>query len=715
MAHLWSTLRVGTWTEREQVATWSQRAYPKKVIIDTQGDSQMHSITPFSALQDALENTNQWHELTISSFPPENLASAQLVLQYAKPMIALRILRVAAGCVNSPSFTHLLDLVPTEAPLTELGLHSVSAMTHFLQPHWYPALQNLTVLIVNGRDTHEPFDLLPVFTQLHTFEADHLPLPFYEPDTNLPLLCTLRKLRLRASSVQWMAGRQFPCLEECAILVPHHREAVQHHEVKLPSCRKLTYHGYPMTTAQYFHVPQMRAMDLGSHDCREQRVYQQLHYLCTLDGRISKLTTLHLTLQCNEQVFLKVLKYMGPLQELVLSIAYPSLSWKRFLESLAAKPSTRNWPEEVSDGTSDLQWDQWHSSQTWHANILPHLKYLGLQCPKGFSQHDNSPLLRLVGWTRAKLTPPLEHLKVWEGRRAIDDATVDYISTDYLDKHTGTSSNNNVLDMMVVRRMLARAPRLVLYGSTTSLLQLHSTVIFRQLQDLEVNGYSDLEIPILPSLEQIKRLDIWHGIIPAYPLNIDLPLIHTLQWLRLGGSTFSWMLGRTFKALREFWVDARPDTPESLSAHKGLRVDLPACTTLKLGDFSVNHLHLLFCPHVQIFEWTHSSTQLTIDKAASKLLHNFFDNCPGLQKLEVFLSQSSGLDSLIQFVFNDAWEQGVWVDIRSVQVMVWFESSESRRNLFRQMVGLQQRYRKGWKKLSVNMEEPERVVVRASV
>jgi len=36
MAHLWSTLRVGTWTETEQVTTWLQRAYPKKVIVDPQ-------------------------------------------------------------------------------------------------------------------------------------------------------------------------------------------------------------------------------------------------------------------------------------------------------------------------------------------------------------------------------------------------------------------------------------------------------------------------------------------------------------------------------------------------------------------------------------------------------------------------------------------------------------------------------------------------------
>ena len=46
ISHLWSTLRVGMWTEASQVTTWLQRAYPKKVIIDTQGDGQPSSSTP---------------------------------------------------------------------------------------------------------------------------------------------------------------------------------------------------------------------------------------------------------------------------------------------------------------------------------------------------------------------------------------------------------------------------------------------------------------------------------------------------------------------------------------------------------------------------------------------------------------------------------------------------------------------------------------------
>jgi len=384
LPRLWSTLRVTTWTEREQVAIWLQRAYPKKIVIDTQGDDQLSSNTvPFAALQDALTGTRQWHELTISSFPPENVAS-QLGFQVASQMNELKVLHVAAECVNSPSFAHLLNLVTTEASLCELRLHPSFVSTHFLQPHWFPVLQNLTVLIVNGRDIHEPFELLPTFTQLQIFEADHLRLPFYEPNANLLLLCTLRKLQLRACSIQWMVGREFSCLEECAILLPRHWEQIQQHGVQLPSCKKLAYHGYPMTTAQYFHVPEMREMDLRSHDCNEQRVYQQLRHLCRVNGRISSLTTLHLTFQCSEQVLMKVVKYLIPLQELALSIIHPSPSFQHFLELLAAKPSTNEWPGWLSSWGYEM-WKQWCSSQTWHANVLPHLKFLSIVRKRDYS------------------------------------------------------------------------------------------------------------------------------------------------------------------------------------------------------------------------------------------------------------------------------------------------------------------------------------------
>ena len=721
ISYLWSTLRVGTWTEREQVAIWLQRANPKRVLIDTERDDQTLSNTPFSALQDALANTSKWQGLTISSFPPETLAS-QLGFQSARPMSALKTLHVAAGCVNSSSFTRLLDLVPTEAPVSELRLHPPFASTHFLQPHWLPVLQNLTVLIVNGRDIDDPFELLPAFTQLQIFEADRLRLPSYEPNANLSLLYTLRKLQLKACSVQWMAGRDFLCLEECAILLPRDWEAVQRNEVQLPSCKKLIFHGYPMTTVQYFHVPKMRAMELKSHDSKKQRVYQQLYQLCTLDGRISRLTTLHLTLQCSEQVFLKVLKCMGPLQKLILSVAYPSRFWPKFLKSLAAKPSTKGWPEYWGFGQDAYQrWEEWCASQTWHSNVLPHLKFLGIHCPRDFSRsecRDNFPLFRLVGWTRRHLTPPLEHLKVWEGRETTDEFMVDYISTRYLDRYFGKSSE--IDDWMIVIGMATQ--RLVIYNFATPLLQLHSSALFRLLEDLEIHCDDNLvnplmhhlDTPLLPCLEQIKRLEIRNRIIPAYSLDIYLPLVRTLQSLKLVCSTFSWMLGRTFKTLKELEVDGPPAGVENQSRHEGFQVDLSACITLKLEDCPVDDLRFLSCPNVQILNLGQLRIWPSINQAVLKSLRDFLRNCPCLQKLEIRISHCLGLDSLNQFVFRSAREQGVWQDIRSVEVRVLFSSEES--PSFTEMVGHRQDYEKWWNEFTF-IEERSRsmVIVRASM
>jgi len=807
MSHLWSTLRVGTWTETEQVVTWLQRAYPKKVIIDPQRDIQGPSEAPmFAALQSSLTSTGKWNELTISSFPPESLAS-QLGWQVASPMKVLKVLHVEAGCMDSPSFTHLLNLVPTEAPLCEMRLHSPFVTTHFLQPHWFPVLKKLTVLIVNGsyidepfellptftqlqifeadhlqlpfyepntnlpllctlrklqlracsvqwmagrqfpcleemrlhspiisthflqphwfpvlqnlvvlivnsRDMNEPFELLPTFTQLQIFEADRLHLPFYEPNTNLPLLCTLRKLRLRACSVQWMAGRQFPFLEECEIFLPRHWEQIQQHEVQLPSCTKLAYHGHPMTTAQYFFVPEMKAMDLRSHDCNEQRVYQQLRHLCRVNGRISNLTTLHLTFQCSEQVLMKVVKYLIPLQELALSITHPSPSFQHFLESLAAKPHIDEWPGGYSWMDYHEGWKKWCSSQTWHVNFLPHLKFLRIQCPKGFSQSerlDNFPLLRAIGWTRAYLTPALEHLKVWEGRGGVDDTAVDYTNTGYLDKHFGISSKEH--DATIVRAIVTR--RLAILLPQTPLLALYSTALFRQLWHLDIFCKSNHEIIILPYLEQIERLEISNGSIPEYSLNLDLPLTHTLQWLKLRHLTSLWMLGRTFKALREFTVYRPPDESENYSRDEGLQVGLPACTTLELFICPIEYLRFLSCSNVQILRWSQLSFQI-FDLAAFNSLHGFLFNLSCLQNLDISVPQSLEIASLIDFVFCGALEQEVWRDIRSVEVEIWSNSFLKASHLLDQTVGHQPRYEKWWKSFTVTKEERS-VIIRASM
>ena len=457
-----------------------------------------------------------------------------------------------------------------------------------------------------------------------------------------------------------------------------------------------------MTSVRYFRVPKMTAMELKSHDCNEQRVHRQLRHLCRVDGRVSKLTVLHLTFQCGEQVLIEVLEYLAPLQELVLSIAHPSPSWQSFLESLAANPSTNEWPVEESweDRYDHQEWERWCSSQAWHANVLPCLKYLGIQCPKGFSQSEcieNIPLFRLVGWTRLHLTPPLEHLKVWEGRGSMDDIVVDYISTSYLDKHPGIL--HKLEDMRVVRGMVTQ--HLIMSLSPTPLRQLYSTALFRRLQHLDLTCDYKCEIPILPYLEQIKRLKIHSGIIPVYSLNLDLPLTHTLQWLELSSTTFPWMLGRTFKALRDFQMYGVRFPPENRSGYEALLVDLPTCTTLKLRTYSPDILRLLSCSNIQILRWGPLSPCTTFDLEALKSSHDSFLNFSSLQILDIDVPHYLGVDAMIHLVFCGAWEQGVWRDIRSVEVGVVLNDTSEVFPFFDKIVGHQQHYEKWWKEFTV--------------
>ena len=715
MSRLWSTLRVGSWTEREQVATWLQRSsFPRKVVLDTQRDDQTQSNTQkYGALQDALTYTDQWHELTISSFPPDNLVN-QLGFQTANPMRVLRGLHVAAGCLNTPYLTHLLDLVPNYAPMSELRLDSMFSATYFLQPHRFPGLRTLTVLIVNGRGLHEPFGLLSAFTQLHIFEADHLPLPWYEPDIKLPLRCTLQKLRLKGSSVQWMAGREFPRIEDCAILFPRHWVELQRDGVHLPSCIKLEYRGHPMTALQYFYVPQMKSLELGSNDHKKRRIYQHLHHLCTLDQTFFKLTALHLTLQCNEQVLVKVLKYLGPLQELVLSVAHPSPSWEGLLGSLAAEPSTKDWPQWVLWDQWD-QWDQlgpwfeldqlyhwnkWCSSQTWHTNVLPHLKYLGIQNPKGVSQSESlesCALFRLVGWTRAQLISPLEHLKVWEGRGTTEDILVDYISSGYMEKHLGTLDER--YDSEIIRGMVTQT--LVIRDISPPFMhQIHLTTLFRQLRVLFISVQPNVEIWILPDLEQIKWLKIQRGIIPEYSLNFTLPLVHTLQRLSIEFSSFSWMLGRTFKALQEFafnFIDLTMP-PADVSVHNGLQVGLPVCRRLACTGFYDATYRLFSCPSVQSLYLVQDIPHTSSLGPAPKLLSDQLLNSSSLQELKITFSHCFGLEPLIQSIFCDSWEQGAWKDIKRVEFRC---SGDIENQFFNQMVGRRQHYEERWKEFVV--------------
>jgi hypothetical protein len=236
----------------------------------------------------------------------------------------------------------------------------------------------------------------------------------------------------------------------------------------------------------------------------------------------------------------------------------------------------------------------------------------------------------------------------------------DYTSIGYLDRHFGISSK--AYDSMIVRGMVTQC--LVIHDSAFS-NKFHSTVLFKRLQVLDISAWND-ESHILPYLDQIKELTIRGSRIPAYSLDVDLPLVHTLRSLSLSASPFSWMLGRLFKVLKKCTLQYQQDTNEDLVRFEGMQVNMPACETLHCYRCPLDYFFFFSCPNLQILDWELLEDAHVSDRTVLKL-HDFLLNCPHLQNLSISISRSSAPDALIHFVFCDAWEQKVWQDIRSVQ------------------------------------------------
>ena len=62
----------------------------------------------------------------------------------------------------------------------------------------------------------------------------------YPHDVDLPVR-TLRRLCTKMVSVQWMSGRTFPALEDCAIIWPHHPETLRLRGASAFLCARSSY------------------------------------------------------------------------------------------------------------------------------------------------------------------------------------------------------------------------------------------------------------------------------------------------------------------------------------------------------------------------------------------------------------------------------------------------------------------------------------------
>jgi len=331
-----SQLRIYSWTKKRDVERFGRR-WLLDVTVDTQrldpyDRSYVDPVKIHACLMAAGEAALRWRSLALLSFPPPG---GYKDLQVMHPLQHLESFKLAASCELGNFLEPLLTAITTTVTsrFTAMEVFHPDAAFHLVQPAHFQIFASLTTLRLVCRRMQNPVDILPSLNNLVVFEVHHLSLPIYSPGVDLPLTQILRVLHLKSVSVQWIAGRIFPALEECSIIFPHHADTIQ--AVYMPSCSILKYHSNILRTLEHFHCPPLGKLEIKCGQCRTWRGNLQLATLHPIFAAQS-LTCLHLEIKCSEPLLAYMLGLAPSLEELWMGLSSPHALSSAFFLAFAA-------------------------------------------------------------------------------------------------------------------------------------------------------------------------------------------------------------------------------------------------------------------------------------------------------------------------------------------------------------------------------------------
>jgi len=411
---IWASFKLGTRTPRDAVTKKLERnQWLLDIVIDTEIDrgDLAPSEGAYEAIFAAIEATSRWRSLVVETFArptdfPEQLVKRGLQRRSSATMNRLRSFKTKCACEMSPLLDRLLRILGTtaSAELTTVEINSANVIS-FLLPAYSPIFRSVKVLVLDGSGMHGPVDLLPHLHQLETFTASHLSLPIYPDDTDLPFVNTLRRLTLRAVSVQWMSGRTFDILESSTISFPlhHHLHILPVFSTTLPNCKHLTFQGHPINILDGVSASKLIHLSVTSSGAFNGRGARQLVRFSSRESRLAP-RILHINTKATSQAWMTALTFMPHLEELVIENTHPSSPGVKVLQSLIARPVHTNNLSVVS-GTGE-----------WVAPLCPLLTRFGLKYRRWLrtSEHfDLIPDMLSVISSRTHSNCSLQSFRVW--------------------------------------------------------------------------------------------------------------------------------------------------------------------------------------------------------------------------------------------------------------------------------------------------------------
>ena len=285
----------------------------------------------------AAQAASRWRSFELVSPPPRGEYE---YLQTLQPLQHLESFSLSLGCSVGNFLEPLMAAIASNTTqyLTEIEVADPDAVLYLGKPaflHVFHSVRTLNIRL--SKRMENPVDILPYLERLEVFEAHHLCLPIYPPDADLPLTQTLRSLRLRCVSIQWIAERVFSHLKQCSIIFPHHAEIIR--SVNMPSCSYFKYDSNTLGTLRYFSLPPLARLEVKCGQWSSRRGNLQLSALYPIFSISQIMTDLHLQVRCSEKLLVHILRLAPALEELWLGLSFPGALSKAFYQEFIS-----TWP-----------------------------------------------------------------------------------------------------------------------------------------------------------------------------------------------------------------------------------------------------------------------------------------------------------------------------------------------------------------------------------